>query len=903
VAIKIRIPGKRHTASKLRNWAGHPATRAGVAAIILISTMMLGVFAFYYVRYQKMVDARMKGQIFSTSAQIYARPQLVKSGEKISSEAVIAELRRAGYTDEAPHAPITGRNGRSTPPPFQKQGATVTEPKSRIGTFVLKGSELHVHPGADSYHAADPAVLHFDSGKLTDVTDDSGHSLDAYELEPQLVTLLAYGQDRAKRRVVTYNEIPKVLVDAVTSIEDRRFFEHNGINYVRFAESAWADMRTHRYSQGGSTITMQVAKMFFLSPDKRIKRKLTEMLIALELEQRFTKQQIFALYANQVDMGQRGSFNIRGLGEASRAYFNKDIQELNLPEAALLAALINAPSKLSPYRHPERALERRNLVLDAMMETGAITRDQGEKAKATPLKLAPLNVEASDAPYFVDLVKDSLSNHYSEEALNAHEDRIYTTLDPDLQHAAADAIDKEVKELDAMVQKQRTRKIKIGKGKSAKTETKVLPGPDPQVALVAIDPHTGEILALVGGRNYGLSQLNHAMAKRPTGSIFKPFVYATAVKTGIDGQQPIFTPTSTVDDSPGTYTFGDQVYEPRNYKEEYHGLVTARYALAMSLNNATVKLAEQVGYDRIAELAHAAGITSVKSTPAMALGSYDATPVEMAQAYTVFANGGQRVTPTLVKSLRDRQGNILDETKVQIKPVLDPRVAYVMTNMMEGVINYGLGYSVRRAGFTAPAAGKTGSSHDAWFAGYTSNLLCIVWVGFDDYTDLKLSGAVAAAPIWAEFMKRAVALPQYSDVKEFNPASGVVVLKLDKVTNRLASASCPDDYYAAFIAGTEPRETCDQNPGLFNRIGSILGVTARDNPSVVPPPPPASQNQPAVTGVRPVTPGTVAQPATAQQQDPNPQKKKGFWGKVAGVFKGDDDKQQQQPPPPPKPKR
>jgi penicillin-binding protein 1B len=542
-----------------------------------------------------------------------------------------------------------------------------------------------------------------------------------------------------------------------------------------------------------------------------------------------------------------------------------------------------------------------------MAETGAITHDQAEKTKATPLKLAPINVEASDAPYFVDLVKDSLAAHYSDEALNAHEDRIYTTLDLDLQHAAAEAVEKGVKDLDAMVLKQRTRKVKIGKGKAAKYETKVLPGPEPQVALVALDPHTGEVLALVGGRNYGMSQLDHATAKRPTGSIFKPFVYAAAVNTGIDGQTPVFTSTSTVDDSPGTYTFGDQVYEPRNYKEEYHGLVTARYALAMSLNNATVKLAESVGYDRIADLAHAAGITSVKPTPAMALGSYDATPIEMAQAYTIFANAGVRVTPTLVKSLRDRQGSVLDETKVQMKTVLDPRVAYVMTNMMEGVVNYGLGYSVRRAGFTAPAAGKTGSSHDAWFAGYTSNLLCIVWVGFDDYTDLKLSGAVAAAPIWAEFMKRAVALPQYSDVKEFNAPPGVVVMKLDKVTNRIADSSCPDDYSAAFIAGTEPHETCDQNPGLLNRIGTLLGVTARDNPAVVPPPPPAAAQGQVVTTVRPQAPAAVVsqQPSTSQADSADQKKKKGFWGKLAGVFKGDDDKQQQQqqPPQPPPPRR
>lgn len=887
-----------------------PITRAGVAAFIIVCTVLLGVFAFYYIRYQKIVDERMSRPIFTTSAEIYARPQLVTAGEKISAEAVVSELRRAGYTDEAPHitaaAPPHTSRASAAPPPFQKQSraAGLTETKSHIGTFVMKPGELQVHPGADSYHAAEPAILKFSDGKLSDITDGSGKPLDAYELEPELMTLLAYGQDRAKRRVVTYNEIPKVLVDAVTSIEDRRFFEHGGINYVRFAESAWANLRSGHYSQGGSTITMQIARAFFLTPKKDIKRKLTEMLIALELEQRFTKQQIFALYANQIDMGQRGSFDIKGLAEASRAYFNKDIQELNLPEAALLAGIIQAPSKLTPYKHPKQALERRNLVLDSMVETGAITRDQAERAKATPLNLAPLNVEASDAPYFVDLVKDSLAKQYSEESLNAHEDRIYSTLDPGLQRAAADAIETGVKNLDALVTKQRTRKVKVGdgKGKAAKYETKVLPGPEPQVALVALDPHTGEVLALVGGRNYGMSQLNHAMAKRPTGSIFKPFVYATAVNTALDGQQPVFTSISTVDDSPGTYTYGDQIYEPRNYKEEYHGQVTARYALAMSLNNATVKLAEQVGYDRVAELAHQAGITSVKPTPAMALGSYDATPLEMSEAYTVFANGGVRVVPTLVKSLRDNKGNILDETKVQMKNVLDPRVAYVMTNMMEGVVNNGYGYAVRQAGFKAPAAGKTGSSHDAWFAGYTSNLLCIVWVGFDDYTDLKITGAIAAAPIWAEFMKRAVALPQYSDVKEFSPPQGVVMLKIDKVTNRVATASCPDDYYAAFIAGTEPHDTCDQNPGLLNRIGTMLGVTTRENPGIVPPPQANSQNQPATTAARSATmPTAPPQPYPSAQQQPQEQKKKGFWGKLGGIFKGDDKQQQQQPPPPRKP--
>jgi penicillin-binding protein 1B len=397
-----------------------------------------------------------------------------------------------------------------------------------------------------------------------------------------------------------------------------------------------------------------------------------------------------------------------------------------------------------------------------------------------------------------------------------------------------------------------------------------------------MDPHTGAVLALVGGRNYGFSQLNHAVAKRPTGSIFKPFVYAAAMNTALnpvampDGQAAVFTPASTVDDSPTTFSYGDQIYEPRNYKEEYHGQVTARYALAMSLNNATVKLAEQVGYDKVADLAKAAGINSVKATPAMALGAYDATPLEMTSAYTVFANGGSRLSPLLINSLRNAHGDVIEDFKADKKDVLDPRIAYIMTDMMEGVMNFGLAYSaVRVRGFDAPAAGKTGSSHDGWFAGYTSNLLCIVWVGYDDYSDIRLSGAQTAAPIWAEFMKKAAKLPQYSQMRSFSQPSGVVDVQLDKATNRLATPSCPETYTAAFVAGTEPRDTCDQATGVRGFFSRIFGLGEKP----LPPPPPGGQvPQGAQTS-------QSGQP-NGDQQDAS-KKKKGFFGKIAGIFKDD----------------
>jgi penicillin-binding protein 1B len=342
-----------------------------------------------------------------------------------------------------------------------------------------------------------------------------------------------------------------------------------------------------------------------------------------------------------------------------------------------------------------------------------------------------------------------------------------------------------------------------------------------------------------------------------------------------------------VDDSPSTFTFGDQIYEPRNYKEEYHGPVTARYALALSLNNATVKLAEEVGYDKVADLARSAGIKSVEATPAMALGSYDATPLDMAAAYTVFANNGTRLSPVMITSLRDAQGNVIENFQTTSKPVLDPRIAYVMTDMMQGVLNFGTAYNVRTRGFTAPAAGKTGTSHDAWFAGYTTQLLCIVWVGYDDYSDLRLSGSATAAPIWAEFMKRAVTLPAYNSPQPFTPPTGVIEVRLDKNTNQLADSWCPDDYDAAFIEGTQPTLTCNQSApdqrGFFSRLFGL-----GQKPSQ---PPPVSNNvqpRPGGTVVAPLPGQPLPQPSQAQQQQPAQPKKKGFWRRLFGG--GGDDK-------------
>jgi penicillin-binding protein 1B len=836
VAIRLKIP-KRDQNGK-RRFFRDPIVRAALIIFLIGATTFLGIFSYYYVKYDRMIDERFKSPAFADSAKIYALPRAVRVGQAVSLRDIAAELRRTGYSD--------------------------ADGQSNMGSYKLSGTTLEIKPGPDSYHAPEPAVVRVVDGQVDSISGRSGN-LSAYELEPQMITSLFDAEQRSKRQLVKYDDIPKVLVNAVLAIEDRRFFQHGGVNFMRLAEAAMIDLMHGKHQQGGSTITMQISRAFFIAPEKSgqyektVRRKLIEMLIAIELEQKFSKQQIFEFYANRVDLGQRGSFTISGFAEASRAYFNKDLKDITLPEAALIAGLIQAPSALSPYRHPERALERRNRVIESMVETGAITRQDGDKAKAVPLKLAPPNVEASDAPYFVDLVRDTLVNKFNEREINDQGYRIYTTLDPELQQAAAQAVQVGMKIVDDEVTKRRTHRVRVGK----KFETKVDPGPEAQVALVAMNPHTGEILALVGGRNYTFSQLNHAVANRPTGSIFKPFVYAEAINSAVEGAQPVFTPASTVDDEPTTFTYGDQIYEPRNYKEEYHGQVTARYALAMSLNNATVKLAEEVGYDKVAALAKSAGIASVKATPAMALGSYEATPLEMASAYTVFSNGGQRITPILLNSVRNANGDVVSDFKPDRQQVLDPRVAFVMTDMLQGVVNYGTAYGVRQRGFTAPAAGKTGSSHDGWFAGYTSNLLCIVWVGYDDYSDLHLSGAQTAAPIWAEFMKRAIVLPQYSNFRDFAQPAGVVDVQLDKMTNLLATTACPDTYTAAFIDGTEPHQTCDQSGGIKGFFSRMVGIG----------------------GDKALPPNGQVQPPPDNPSDPN--KKRGFFGKIADIFKDD----------------
>ena len=434
------------------------------------------------------------------------------------------------------------------------------------------------------------------------------------------------------------------------SVEDRRFFEHPGFDPIRILGAAWADLRHGARVQGGSTISMQVARSFFFNTDRTLRRKVAETVVALELEHRFNKQQIFELYANEIYLGNRGSFAIHGFGEASLAYFNKDLREVTLPEAAFLAGIIHAPNRYSTSeRRPERAVEARDRALLAMTENGAITAEQALGAKKTPLQIVGGGLEGSTAPYFVDMVKDHLLDRFSEADLLSQSFRVYTTLDPELQRAASDAVDHGSEEhRHASLRKRYARWKKEGQ-----------PAPQAQIAMVVLDPHSGEIKALVGGRDYGESQLNHILARRQPGSAFKPFVYAAAFEGAVDGVKPIVTPATTVMDEPTTFDFDGKEYTPNNYGEKFHGQVTLREALTYSLNVATVKVAELVGYTRVTDMAHQFGLDpSIQPTPSVALGAYEMTPLEVAAGYTILANEGVRTEPMFIRNVVNAAGRI-----------------------------------------------------------------------------------------------------------------------------------------------------------------------------------------------------------------------------------------------------
>jgi penicillin-binding protein 1B len=568
-------------------------------------------------------------------------------------------------------------------------------------------------------------------------------------------------------------EIPGHVVDAVVAIEDHRFFRHLGVDVMRTVKAGLEGLCHFRRPRGTSSITQQTARLLFLEREKTVGRKLKETLLALRLEMLLTKKEILEIYLNVVPLGQVGPYPVNGLQQGAIAYFGKHISEINLAEAALLAAMIQRPSYLNPRTHPEPALARRNLVLKTM-----VNRNRAEPADVQPAFRQPLQFKGNTADM-------SFAGHYYQLARRELQPlvsgnqpiEVEVTLDPDLQKAAVIALREGMAQLD-----RRLARTQNGSGRRA------------DAALVALDPQTGAVRALVGGRDFMTSQFNRAIAQRQPGSTFKPFVYAAALQFGAGGGA--IGPQSLVMDREREFLFRGQLYTPSNYGGYADGLVTLREALNRSLNVPAVRLAEAVGYSRVADLARRAGFdTSLRGTPALALGAYEVSPLALAGGYTIFANGGRAVTPYFIERVSAFDGRTFYRAARESRQVINESTAARMTLMLQDVINSGLGWPVRKRGFTLPAAGKTGTDDDGWFAGYTTRLVCVVWVGYDDNTDLGLLGSDSALPIWADFMKRAHALPAYRNPPPFPPAPGygdvVNIDEFDSFTGMALAVSAP----------------------------------------------------------------------------------------------------------------
>jgi len=832
------------------------------------------IFGYYYVKYGRMIDARLSGNILQNTTQIFSAPEQIAPGQAWGPDDLTTYLQRVGYRPEADD--------------------------NALGQYTANGNVVDIRPSKLSYFGGGNALAVQFSGKTIRTVRPlgGGPEMATAEIEPELITNL-FDSAREKRRPVRYDDLPPTLVNAILSAEDKRFFEHPGFDFIRIFGAAWNDLRHGTHLQGASTITMQVARTFFLSTDRTWKRKLAEAMLSFELEQRFSKQRIFEMYANEVYLGNRGSFGIRGFAQASVAYFGKDLRQLSLGESAFLAGIIRAPNYYSSAdRHPERGPQSRDRVLTQMMENKYITEADVQDAKRAPLKIVRTATTSSEAPYFVDMVKDHLLDKYSENDLLSQNFRVYSTLDPALQRLAAAAVETGIKNVDELLQK----KYAKWKKEKARKGTPDAPIPQVQVALVSLDAKTGEIRALVGGRDYGQSQLNHAIAHRQPGSVFKPFVYAAAFDNAVDGVQPIVTPATTVDDEPTTFEFEGQEYTPNNYGEKFMGHVTVRDALTNSLNVATVKVAEMIGYGRVVQVARQMGLgNNIKPTPAVALGAYEMTPVEVAAGYTAFGQNGVRAEPQFVKTIVSANGTVLEKTTPETHAVLDPRIAYLVTSVLKDVLNKGTGGTVRARGFTQPAAGKTGTSRDGWFAGYTSNLVTVIWIGFDDNRDLGLAGGATAAPIWAEYMKKVVTLPGYRNVKDFDMPDGVQSALIDPESLELATPACPVTREEVYVAGSQPTQYCELHGGghgVISSTGSFLSHIFGGGQPKEPSDPnrPPNATQPGAVGNQQVVPlGPDGKPVTTGA--PAQPKKKNPLQKVFGIFGGkkkDSDKQQPQ---------
>jgi penicillin-binding protein 1B len=735
--------------------------------VMVIFTVTIGFLGYTYAIVTRKFDS---SRLWDLPSRIYSDATPIVPGLTYKRELLEPKLNHLGYYEVK---------------------AAVRAP----GQYRYVGDDLEIYLQNFRYPDMEfrgfPVRVETDEGEVKRIrrVEDSV-TLRGVRLEPELITSI-YNDVMEDRLPVPLAVVPKHLVDAIISTEDRAFWKHEGISARGIARALITDIKTGQLSAGGSTLTQQLVKNLYLNPERTFRRKAHEAVMALMLEARYSKESILEAYLNEIYLGQNGAVQIVGVEQASQIYFGRHVSNLSLGDAATLAGIVKSPNVFSPLRNPEKAKERRNLVLGVMLEQKKITREEYDKALAAPMTVNKFPRSFNSAPFFVDLVLKQLRETYPQTQLTSEGLRIFTTLDTIMQRSAEKSLVDGIANLNKKY--AHLRKIQSPL----------------QGVVLTIQPGTGYVKALVGGRSYQKSQFNRAFqARRQPGSLFKPFVYVTAMDPARGSEA--WTTATLLEDSP--ISIGN--WRPQNYDGKFHGTVTIRRALAFSYNIPAVRAAINAGVPNVIQLASRTGIESpLQPYPSISLGSFEVSPLEIAYAYSVFANDGVKAEPISILAVSTREGRILESREVRMRRVAPASVSYVMNDMLKDVLEYGTAGSVRSHGFRRPFAGKTGTTNDyrdAWFVAYSPRILTLVWVGFDDRHNVGLAGSEAAIPIWTAHMNRVIGL--VPDV-DFKRPDDVISREIDRTSGMLATPYCPEVRNEIFVRGTEPTELCEIHSG------------------------------------------------------------------------------------------
>lgn len=709
-----------------QEWAKKISRRNAAIALGVTLTIIGLLFLNWLYALNGQIDTQLEKKRFSPPLEFYSAPTKYFKGMKVSAEEIIEALKTSGFRERDASQALAEKDYSVWPEDLCEDRLSDMEDGVVKCIVIKKSSGTHT-------------IALSEDNTIIDVYDVDSSPITLTELEPILFAQF-YGKEPIMRTMVKLGDTPPICLNALLAIEDQNFLEHQGISVVGIARAFLRNTVSGKVVQGGSTITQQLVKNYFLTHERTFSRKFKEIFMALLIETKSSKDDILEAYINEIYMGQNGSFQIRGFGAASEYYFGKPLADLNLPECSLLAAIVNSPGLFNPYKHPENATERRKKVLTKLLEEKAISEEEMQAANSAALPKSPKKLLSEPAPYFVDAVMRELDIMGADANFGL---KIETTLNLKAQEAAQRAVRMGIEALE-----KNNKVIKELKEKDKKN----LEG-----LLVSADPTNGHIQAIVGGRSFKVSQFNRAIqSRRQVGSIIKPFVFLSALESVDDSGEP-YQPLTLLNDEKFKMKYEGQEWAPKNYGNKYYGQIPMYFALKSSLNTATASLGVKVGLENIIDAAKAAGIESpMRAFPALTLGVFELSPLEVLRAYATLSRLGEKVNLTMIRKIKTLEDEVIYEHVIERDQTIEKDDAAILVGMMKQTVLNGTALGAYLGGFTHPAAGKTGTTNDfkdAWFAGFTPLHVAVAWVGYDDNTTSKLTGSSGGVPIWTQYMK------------------------------------------------------------------------------------------------------------------------------------------------------